>query len=604
MNTKTFFKSLPKPLIWVLIAIVILNFNFLGHQFWSNVKADTAATSVTVGNTVPDFTTNPAEATASHSGTGLAGTADNPINEGASISFNATANDDNGDDWYLAVCKTDVINPGTGGGAPTCDTSSTWCISEAANDDAQASCTYSSATGSGDSQAWYAFACDAASSGQACSVNSNGGTSGNNGSPFYLNHRPAMTIASDNSGKDPGETVTWSSTSSDEDDDAAADTFEMYVCTTAAFTGGSTKACDVSEICHSTAPVTSNAGCTYDLDSILPDETRAAYPYVIDNHGLVSTGSPTGVDTVLVINNTSPTISDSTILLKDGGGDLTLTEESGETLDFLVDFTVTDTNSCENASATDEIVSATINVYRSSVASGCDLAAEDDDDDCYFDAGNVAETSAICNEVGSCGGTSDSTIEWQCEFPLKYHADSTVAGAPTYSADNWLVDVEATDDDSATTGSVTDADGAELDILMMYDVEASLAFSSVSAGNDSADKTVTFTSTGNLPLDALVSSYNSTTDMCTDYPTCAGGSEYKIAIGQMAWGLSDVSWDSMTVLTTSAADTELALAKTTVSGTGGATPATADVHWKIRVPGGQAAGDYTGQNAFTAKQDD
>ncbi|MDD3102574.1 MAG: hypothetical protein PHE59_05515, partial [Patescibacteria group bacterium] len=122
-------KSFPWFLILSLIVAVVFSFNLNFKN--SEVKADSADTSVTVGNTAPSLGT-PAENPASYGTT--------PTNIGANVTFESTSTDPNSDNWYLAVCKTNVINPGTGGGAPTCDTSSTWCVSTTTVSGAKATC--------------------------------------------------------------------------------------------------------------------------------------------------------------------------------------------------------------------------------------------------------------------------------------------------------------------------------------------------------------------------------------------------------------------------------------------------------------------------------
>lgn len=598
MNTKTFLKSLPKPLILVLIAVLVLNFNFLGSH-WSNVRADSSTTSVTVQNTVPNFTTNPAEATASHNGAGLAGSADNPINEGASITFNGTANDADGQNYYLLVCNVNGATPGTGGGAPTCTSGTTWCTSTSTVDDAQASCTYSSATGAGESKAWYGFACDASPSGQLCSASSNGGTLGNNGSPFYLNHRPTLTAAQDDSGTNPGGTVAWTSTSADGDTDLAVDTFQLFVCETAAFAGGAAPACTGTEICHTASGVTTNAGCSDVLGNPLPDETKTAYPYIVDNHGLVSTGSPTGVDTVLVINNTAPSLTAGTIVLKNTTNvaeSLALSVEEGQTDDFIVTVEITDTNSCQNSIAGQEIASVLINVRQSEILQAtCDVVGEDNNNNCYFDAAN--ETGGYCTQT-ACGGTSDATADWTCYFPLKYHGDPTDASSPK-AAYIWLAAALATDDDSGASSLTDGTTGQELIQFAMYDVGGgapNISYGTLSTGATSSDITKLIEATGNVGLDT--NSKASAANMCTDYPTCTNSPpEYVMAIAQQHFAATDIAWASMTALTIGFLETELNITKTITT----ATPASGNIHWKIQIPSNQTPDVYSGQNVIEGK---
>jgi len=87
-----------------------------------------------------------------------------PVTIGSTVTFTGTASDDD-DNWYLAICKTNLINAGS---PPTCDTSQTFCVSSSAvASSSQNSCDWGSDEVS--VLDWYAFACDDAASNPACS---------------------------------------------------------------------------------------------------------------------------------------------------------------------------------------------------------------------------------------------------------------------------------------------------------------------------------------------------------------------------------------------------------------------------------------------------
>lgn len=112
-----------------------------------------------------------------------------PTNAGDNVTIKATAMDGNGDQWYLAVCKTDEIATSTDA-APTCP-GSEWAISDATDSASEATASYTvTESETSESYAWYAFACDKTASTPQCSAMSNSGTEGNNGSPFAVNHAP------------------------------------------------------------------------------------------------------------------------------------------------------------------------------------------------------------------------------------------------------------------------------------------------------------------------------------------------------------------------------------------------------------------------------
>jgi len=572
---------------WFLVLGLIFSTIFIVfHSGQIMTRADDLGTSVTVGNAAPSFDVAPYEDPSSHNGSGLGDTAGNPTNVGSNVTFKATGDDPNGDNYYLAICKTDAITAGTSGGAPTCDGGS-WCISSSTPDETEASCTYTVQAGDSEVNEWYAFVCDAASSDQQCSSLNQG--TGNSGSPFYVNHRPTFTAYSDDSPADPGATVTWTTTSEDPDSSGGDDTITLYVCKSAGFSGGASPGCTGDEWCHDASPGVSNSSCSYTLPSVYQDNDYSAYGYIVDNHGLVASAGQQGTDSTLTVDNVAPSISASSIDLldTDESGYLTLTTEEGETQDFLVKFIVTDYNSCVNAASGDEIVSAIIHVYRSGIGqAACDDDTEDDANNCYANAHNGTGGECVQDTtVDACNGSTDSTVGWRCEFPLQYHADPTVANSE-YPSENWLVSVQVTDDDSATSNLTEDSDGNELDMFLAYDVtQSSISYGTVSAGNDSAEQTTTVKATGNVGLDEDLSG----TDM-----TLAGDGE-SISVSQQVYNLtSGLGWSSGTALTTSAVEVELNCAKTTVT----ASPETANTYWYLRVPEGTTAGTYNGTNTI------
>lgn len=233
------------------------------------IKAETVTTNVTVGNTAPTFTAGPAENPVSSATT--------PTNVGSDVTFEATANDANGENYYLAICKTDAVTA-VNGGAPTCD-GGAWCVSSATASDAEATCSYTALQGDVESNDWYAFVCDG-SAAAACSTSSQG--SGDSGSPFKVNHAPIFNTISNDAPQDPGSAVTWSTNIStdDPDTDTTADTVKLLVCATEGITGD---ACNGTELCNS-GFVASNPSCSYTPPVPTADNTYNAYVYLVDNH--------------------------------------------------------------------------------------------------------------------------------------------------------------------------------------------------------------------------------------------------------------------------------------------------------------------------------
>jgi len=569
--SKTIKKAMPWLLIFSLVFAITLSFNFRNLK----VEADSADTSVNVENTVPAFTVDPYEDPASATST--------PTNVGDNVTFKATATDANGDDWKLLICSTNSVT------TLSCD-GDTFCTSDFASSTAQATCSYTALVTDTETEDWYGFACDAT----GCSAESHN-AGADIGPPFHVNHSPAFTVFADDGPKGPATTITWSTTASDPDS-GGSDTVSLYVCKADDFTGS---ACGSGGTWCSDIATSSNPTCN--ATTPRPDGDYTAYGYVVDSHGLVSVDTAQGTDSSPTVTNSAPSITNSSInLLNTDGtaGNLTLTSEEAETAGFIVTFIVNDENSCMTTSSTDEITSAFINVRMSEKAQdACDIAGEYDANDCYPD--NYASWNPVCaasSTVDACTDSTDTTVGWACTFPLQYHADPTVTGTPkaTY---NWLAAAQAIDDNGLNSGLVDGTGTNEMDTFMSYDLNTtSIAYGAVAPEADSAEKTTIVEATGNVGLDEMLSG----SQLCNDYPTCAGGDD--IAIAQQVYNLSQgLGWEGAGAVALSATSTEAELdcAKTTVTGT----PATANTYWYLRVPLGQGAYTYTGENTIEGKVD-
>ncbi|MCX6737702.1 MAG: hypothetical protein NTX26_03160 [Candidatus Parcubacteria bacterium] len=543
--------------IFALVLIYSLTF---GASFRRLALADDAASSVSVPNTVPAFTANiPYEDPASYATT--------PTNVGSNVVFKATATDLNSDQWKLLVCQ----SAGTTGIACTGDT---WCNSTSAvNSGVENSCSYTALVGDAQSNNWWGYACDAT----GCSTVSQG--SGDSGSPFKVNHRPAFTVYADDGPKGPATTITWTSTASDPDNDTTPDTVSLYVCKENDFTGTD---CGIGGAWCSDTGKSSNPTCN--TTTLRPDGDYTAYGFVIDNHNFIATGGAEGTDSSPTVTNSTPSIT-------------ALLNEEAATPNFKVTFVVTDANSCKTIASGDEIASAFLNLRMSEkISTACDGSGEYNANDCYPDAD--ATWNPTCAQdlaVNPCTDNTDTDVGWSCTFPIQYHADSTVTGTPK-AAYTWIAAVQATDDDSANTGLVDSTTGSnEMDKFLGYNLTtATIAYGSVAATADSVEQTTTVEATGNIGLDQNLSG----SKLCNDYPTCAGTDD--IAISQQHYNLTAVQgWAAGTALSGTAANTELNCAKTTVT----LSPATASTYWVLQVPSGQAVDTYTGENAIEGTTD-
>ena len=569
--TKVIKKSIPWFLIISLILTTVLAFNFMS----SRVEADSADTSVTVGNTTPTFNSGyePHEDAASDGTT--------PTNVGSDVTFKATATDANSDDWKLLICASAGTTGVTCTGTVICNTA------VAVTSNTEATCSYTALVGDSKSNDWYGYACDPT----GCSGEDH--KTDASGPPFKVNHSPLFTVFADDGPKGPNTTITWTTTASDSDDDTAQDTISLYVCMDNDFTG---TVCGVGGTwCSSIADADGDPTCNETTPR--PDGDYTAYAYIIDSHNLVSVGTAQGTDSSPTVTNSSPSITNTSINLLDvdGSGNLELVDEQSETANFTVTFIVNDDNSCETKASGDEISSAFINLRMSEKATGaCDESGEYNANDCYPDlSASWDPVCAASTTVDTCTDDTDTTVGWSCTFPLQYHADPTVTGTPK-AAYTWIAAVQAEDDNAANTGLIDSSTGSnDIDKFMSYDLNtASIAYGTVAPDADSLEQTTIIEATGNVGLDEnLLGS-----QLCNDYSTCADSDD--IPIAQQHYNLSQgAGWAAGTELTDGLVESELDCTKTTITGT----PETKSTYWYLHVPLGQGVDSYTGENTIEGK---
>lgn len=526
-----------------------------------NVFADSVTTSVTVGNSAPSFTAGPTESSESSS--------TSPTNVGNSVTFNATGTDSNSEDYYLIVCSTNAVTANEEA-APTCDVS-TWCVSSATTSGDPTSCSYTTLVGDAESNAWYAFVCDGNSSSANCSSAQQG--SGGTGSPFAVNHAPNFSNISNDGDKDPGQTLTWSATAGDDDDDGSSDTVKLVVCKTAGLSGD---ACDGggSDTWCTSSSVASNPSCGYEVPAVYPDQEHNAYVYVLDSHNFAATSGTQGSNSTFNVANVAPLVSAVTI---NSGSEIDLSE--GSTQAVVITGTISDNNSCTGG----ELATVYAYAYRSGIGySSCNTSGQANNNYCY------PEISCTVTG-GTCTGDDDASADYTCTVNLQYYADPTDV-LTEFPTENWLSTIKVIDNNSSTDNTEV-ALGVELNSLTALDVTGAISYGGLDVGqsNDPLNQITTVTPTGNVGLDEELSGSN----MCTDYPTCSGG---VITVGYQKVSLSSsTSYASGATLTTSATEYELNLAKAE-SGS----PTTANTWWGILIPAGTAPGTYSGTNTVDA----
>jgi hypothetical protein len=531
---------------------VFLFFLFLTKIF--DAQAETLTTSVTVGNAAPTFTVNPFEDPASST--------TSPTNVGSNVTWRATGTDANNDNYYLIVCSTNSVTPGSAA-APTCG-GTTWCTSTSTASASQASCNRTTLAGDSHSNAWFAFVCDHLSTGAACSSTHQG--SGDSGSPFVVNHAPNFTAVSNNSPQNPGGTITWSTTASDPN----GYDVKLLVCKTAGITGG---ACTGDSWCTSNFAA-SNPSCNYEIPSVAPAATNNAYVYIIDEFNFPATSAQQGSNVGFTINNVAPVVSAVTI---NGGVAINLEAETTKAVTLTA--TVSDNNSCEDIDTVEAYV------YRSGIGySGCDTSGEANNNYCY--------PEVSCSVVGgTCTGPTDASANYTCTVNLQYYADPTDTNTQ-YPTQTWLNTIKATDN-AAVSGNTEVSTGVNVNSLNAFSITGSINFGSlgVDQSNDPLDKIVTTTPTGNIGLDQ---EHSGAANMCVDFPTCSGGTP--IGVANQKYSLTtSTAYASGTVLSTSPTLVSINVPKPT-SGT----PATRNTWWGILIPTGTLAGAYSGENTVTS----
>jgi hypothetical protein len=535
-------------------SILIIFFSLL--LFWpiKKILAESVTTSVIVGNSAPGFSVAPHETVAS--------TTTSPTNVGSTVTFAATGTDGNGDNYYLAICKTDAISANNQA-VPTC-TGGNWCISTSTTSASEASCGYGTVSAAAESNAWFAFVCDY-STASTCSVSSQG--AGDSGSPFEVNHSPSFPTINNNSPLDPGSTMTWTSAVGVSDSDTN-DTVKLLVCKT---TGVSGSSCDggTSDTWCASNLGSSSPTCGIGISIPTADTSYNAYAYVFDMHNFAASGANQGVGASYVVNNIAPVISAISV---NGGSTITLNESS--TAPVVLGATITDNNGCTDLST------ITGDIYRSGVGnSNCDAGGEANYNNCY--------PALSCSVAGgnTCDGATDPSASYQCTANLKNYADPTDSNT-TYDGQTWKDTFHAVDNNSVSD-TLEIGSGVVLNSLLAMDIGSSLAYGNVSTGQtvDPLSKLTVITATGNVGLDQELSGV----DM-------SDGSTHTIAVGYQKYALSaSTAYAVGTTLTTSATESELNCTKTT-SDTGSTKP----TYWGISIPQGTFAASYSGTNTITA----
>jgi hypothetical protein len=585
--------------IGVFAFAVIFIFNLGETSIKQAVAQQSATTTVTVLNTPPYWTATSTEL--------IESSQTNPTDAGNTVTWVATAEDYNGEAYYMLICDTNATPTPNSGDAPNCTSGVQWAVSALTGSGVQASAATTTLDSWSESNAWFAWICDDNAITPRCNDTYTQGTNATNSSPFEVNHRPSFTVFTDTSPADPGVVVTFMSTSSDADVSGAADTVFLTVCATAGF-ATTTNTCTGTTLATSTALAAADASAAYTIVIPTQDTNFSAFGYVTDSHGFEASGGAQGTDSTLTVNNVAPTINPGLIsLVQPSVTDIILTQEAGETTGFVLSFVASDNNSCDavGGGLGDEIVDYNLSIYRSGVGSTtCTVGAGSyNANDCYPSALATTTWNLSCTaSTTSCTGATDSDMQFDCTFPLWYIADPTdgTATSTQYSTESWVAQVQGIDDDTAT-GPLSEANsGVDVRSLLAFALNTlSIPYGSLEPGQqtDPLAATTTISATGNVGLDKDVTGES----MCTTYSgvtPCPNSATSTIPESEQVFATSTVAYASGSpISSTTPAFIDINVQKSTAT----SSQASANAYWGIRVPATITfAGDYTGENTFTA----
>ncbi len=596
----------------------------VGQQEFQRVSAQTATTSLTVLNTPPTFDTLPTEV--------IPSSTTSPTNSGDVIQWTAVGNDSNGAPYFLLVCSTnatptanEAANPSSLGTAPPeCGVGAIqWAVS-ASTTNLQAAfaatTTVDAATASlfAESNEWYAWVCDDDPVQAECNPTPSQGLFGpgaSSSSPFNVNSRPVLTNAYNDGPVDPGALLTFLSTSSDPDTVGGTDTMTIVVCGAAIDYNPVTNDCDANFIASTSVPANPNVTATTTIAIPVRDRVYDAFVFLLDEHGHEAAANP--IQANFEVANVAPTLQGSDIFLADtdGVGDLTLTSPGGTTTGFRLDFTVSDANSCENASAGDEIVGFEVSVLRSgpsgaySTSTNCNPQNADyNPNGCYtngvpFDVWQLSCTASST----SCTGPTDETQVFNCTFPLWFLADPTDAGPNTpasFAGDAWIAAVAGADDNFATSSQVATDFPVDLTSAPYIDLlTAVIPYGALAPGDNTGtlSTSTTIINIGNTGIDQLLDGSAMCPGFVSSSSDCSLNGTSTIFTSNQKFATTAVSYISpfaQTLPTTTVAlpaELELNVIKSTST----TTPETDETFWGIAVPSAiNVAGAYTGLNTF------
>ena len=429
-----------------------------------------------VDNTAPFFITYPTDGGSA---------TDTPTTYGFDVTFTANANDDEADDFYLAVCKTNSITAGNDT-EPRCN-GGAWCISELSTTTTGAMCATTTATAL-QSLPWYAFVCDKYPGFAVgkCSPASQGESTDANNSPFVINHLPVFTSATTTDNfKDPGEQFTITAYAYDNDDLGTPDFLKLYVCSTDSVTGSGCNP-PANTICQATS-TSPDVSCSFTDTAPTPAGDYTYYAFIFDSHNIEAANN--SIVNTYKVNNVPPYFAGSTIL--NGGNPIQLNIKPSTTTVQAVNTSVVDLNGCDTG-----LVSAVAIIYMTATTTSC----IEDDSECY----HVENAQCV---KSACAGDHQSIATYTCGADFRYFAKPTDDTDPNnpWKLYDWQAWLQVYD---GYVYAATTSAGVELNTNVAFEVEEPL----VHYGNDlypgdntgTRSATTTVINIGNAPIDTYV----------------------------------------------------------------------------------------------------
>lgn len=595
----------------VLIFAFVFIFNIGSTELQKAVAAaGTATTTLTVLNTPPVWNVGEEGREEFQSSTST------PTNSGSQVSWIGRATDANGAPYFMIICSTNATPTAgfstttLGTVPPVCAAGTRFAVSTStvSGQQARAATTTTEIAPFAESNNWFAWVCDDDPVNPRCSTTYSTGTTASNSSPFNVNRRPIFTAFGNNGPVNPGGSLLFTSSSSDPDVVDAQDFIYLTVCRAATFST-TTKLCgaaNVDFLASTTIPTLLNANATYTLPAIAQDAAYNAFGYIYDQHGHTAIGSTQGATSTFSVNNVAPTITNISL---NGGLNMTLSVEAGQTTGFPLSFTANDANSCDAVGGgnADEITRSVVAVLRSGIGtSTCNgTPGSYDPNNCYPSGVATSTWNLTCTaSTTSClPGGADATMDFNCTFPIWFIADptdGTAADTPFY-AQHWVAGVAGVDNNNATGSMATSSVAVDMisysAISLLTD---QITYTNLEPGTQMPTliSSTTVRAVGNTGMNQLLGGDH----MCGTYspsnPCTLGAGTSTIDRLNQKFATSAVAYATGVTLTATTSPTllDIRIAKPTST----STPSTKKTYWGIAVPGTIVlSGNYTGQNVFT-----